>query len=122
MAEYIEREALLAEYDRLHTGEPGRARKLIAEAPAADVVEVKSGYHVGDVCIYGFGHETKSNFDHIRSMTEDEMAEWIINGVSSDACDFCEYNNGYCDGSPCRGKADAEIIVDWLNRPYKDGE
>lgn len=40
MAEYIEREALLAEYDRLHTGEPGRARKLIAEAPAADVVEV----------------------------------------------------------------------------------
>lgn len=43
MAEYIEREALLAEYDRLHTGEPGRARKLIAEAPAADVVEVRRG-------------------------------------------------------------------------------
>lgn len=43
MAEYIEREALLAEYDRLHTGEPGRARKLIAKAPAADVVEVKHG-------------------------------------------------------------------------------
>ena len=26
----------------------------------ADVVEVTSGYHVGDVCIYGFGHENKS--------------------------------------------------------------
>lgn len=38
--EYIEREALLAEYDRQHTGEPGRARKLIEDAPAADVVEV----------------------------------------------------------------------------------
>lgn len=47
MAEYIEREALLAEYDRLHTGEPGGARKLIAEAPAADVVEVKRGRWVG---------------------------------------------------------------------------
>ena len=34
MAEYIEREALLAEYDRLHTGEPGRARQMIADAPA----------------------------------------------------------------------------------------
>lgn len=48
MAEYIEREALLAEYERLHTGEPGRARKLIAEAPAADVVEVKHGWWVKD--------------------------------------------------------------------------
>ena len=32
MDEYIEREALLAEYDRQHTGEPGRARKLIEGA------------------------------------------------------------------------------------------
>lgn len=38
--EYIEREALLAEYDRVHVGPPGGARKLIAKAPAADVVEV----------------------------------------------------------------------------------
>lgn len=41
--EYIERKALLAEYDRQHTGEPGRARKLIEDAPAADVVEVVHG-------------------------------------------------------------------------------
>ena len=40
MAEYIEREALLAEYDRVHKGPAGGARKLIVEAPAADVVEV----------------------------------------------------------------------------------
>ena len=26
----------------------------------ADVVEVVHGYHEGDVCIYGFGHENKS--------------------------------------------------------------
>jgi hypothetical protein len=40
MAEYIDREKLIAEYDRVHIGEPGGARKLMVEAPAADVVEV----------------------------------------------------------------------------------
>ena len=38
--EYIERAALLAAYDRQHEGEPGRARKLIEEAPSADVAPV----------------------------------------------------------------------------------
>ena len=38
--DYISREYLLAEYDRQHQGPPGGARKIIAEAPAADVVEV----------------------------------------------------------------------------------
>lgn len=40
MPEYIEREALIAEYDRVHKGPAGGARKLMVEAPAADVVEV----------------------------------------------------------------------------------
>ena len=43
MAEYIEREALLAEYDRVHVGPPGGARKLIEEALAAEVVPVVHG-------------------------------------------------------------------------------
>ena len=43
MAEYIERESLLAEYDRVHIGPAGGARKLIEDAPAADVVPVKHG-------------------------------------------------------------------------------
>ena len=60
MAEYINKQALLAEYDRFHVGPPGGARKLIEEAPAADVVPVVHGYHEGDACIYGFGHENKS--------------------------------------------------------------
>ena len=38
MAEYIEREALIAEYDRVHVGAPGGERKLMVEAPAVDVV------------------------------------------------------------------------------------
>jgi hypothetical protein len=36
--EYIERNALIAEYDRVHIGAPGGARKLMVDAPAADVV------------------------------------------------------------------------------------
>ena len=43
MAEYISKEALLAAYDAAHEGEPGRARKLIAEATAADVAPVAHG-------------------------------------------------------------------------------
>lgn len=41
--EYISRDYLLGEYDRQHQGPPGGARKIIAEAPAADVVEVRHG-------------------------------------------------------------------------------
>ncbi len=37
MVEYIEREALLAAYDKAHKGPPGEARKLIEEAPAVKV-------------------------------------------------------------------------------------
>lgn len=42
--EYIEREALIARYDAEHVGPPGRARELIATAPAADVAPVRLGW------------------------------------------------------------------------------
>lgn len=41
--EYIERKALLARYDAEHVGPPGRARELMATAPAADVAPVVHG-------------------------------------------------------------------------------
>ena len=44
MAEYIEREALLAAYDAVHEGPPGAARELIANAPAVDVVPYASWF------------------------------------------------------------------------------
>ena len=43
MVEYIERDGVLAEYDRHHQGPPGGARKIIAEYPAADVKPVVRG-------------------------------------------------------------------------------
>lgn len=38
MPEYIEREALIAEYDRVHEGPAGGARQLMVDAPAVNVV------------------------------------------------------------------------------------
>ena len=36
----IDADVLLAEYDRQHEGEPGKAQKLIEDAPTVDAVEV----------------------------------------------------------------------------------
>lgn len=36
----IDANALIAEYDRVHVGEPGKARKLMADAPTVDAVPV----------------------------------------------------------------------------------
>ena len=64
MKEYIDREALIAEYDRVHIGEPAQARKLIEDAPGVDAVPVvrckDCGYwvHVED----GYGDCTNRRF------------------------------------------------------------
>ena len=63
-----------------------------------------------------------SNADRIRSMNDNELADWIISGISSDPCDYCKHNNFHCDGTPCKGKADAETIVDWLRQPVQEGK
>lgn len=53
MAEYIEREALIAEYDKAHKGPAGGARKLMVEAPAVDVVKVKHGkWEKANSCVF----------------------------------------------------------------------
>ena len=36
----IDANALIEEYDRVHVGEPGKARKLIEDAPTVDAVEI----------------------------------------------------------------------------------
>ena len=48
MARYVDVEKLIAEYDRVHVGPAGGARKLMVDAPTADVVEVKHGMWVGN--------------------------------------------------------------------------
>lgn len=43
----ISRSALIAEYDRVHVGAPGGARKLMEDAPAVDAEPVRHGYWNG---------------------------------------------------------------------------
>lgn len=44
----ISRSALIAEYDRVHIGPPGGARKLIEDAPTVDAVPVVHGRWLGE--------------------------------------------------------------------------
>jgi len=48
MGRYTDIDKLIEEYDRAHVGHPGGARKLMEEAPIADVEEV---VHCGE-CMY----------------------------------------------------------------------
>lgn len=43
MNDLISRNALIAEYDRVHIGPPGGARKLMEDAPTVDAVPVVHG-------------------------------------------------------------------------------
>ena len=64
-------------------------------------------------------HKPMTNADRIRAMGDEELAGWMLNGISADPCDYCPHNNYDCDGS-CRGKADAETIVAWLQQPAEE--
>ena len=48
MSDLISRKALIAEYDRVHIGPPGGARKLMEDAPTVDAVEVVHGRWVDE--------------------------------------------------------------------------
>ena len=58
-----------------------------------------------------FMPDYKTNADHIRSMTDEELAELLLDGVDDTVC-----SSGccVCDGD-CRGR-----MVNWLKQPYKE--
>lgn len=61
-----------------------------------------------------------TNYDRIKSMSAEEIATAIYNGISSDLCDYCMFHNGYCKGVPCRMISDTEIILKWLNSEVEE--
>ena len=93
----IDADALLAEYDRQHDGEPGRARKLIEDAPTIDRptrsqfkrMAVQLGYEKVVYCRECKHHVTGYCFRDINGRTN--MFRMFDN-------DFCSYgerkNNG----------------------------
>lgn len=46
MADLIDRDALIAEYDRVHVGAPGGARKLMVDAPRVDANPARHGHWI----------------------------------------------------------------------------
>lgn len=94
MPEYVEREPLLAEYDREHEGPPGRARELIANAPTADVVPVvrcrvcQNSYEWTnadrDTYRYCGYLRDRWNHDYDRMVDDDDFCKWGIEQEDSD--------------------------------------
>ena len=74
-----------------------------------------------NVCEHWSYKKPITTADRIRSMSDEELAEWIINGVSSDPCDYCKHINAHCLGTLCMGKTPEEIIIEWLQQPAKGG-
>ena len=70
MPRLIDADALIAEYDRVHIGEPGKARKLIEDAPTVEP-ERTGKWNCSDdmyesaVCS-ACGWDTAEPWDHIR--------------------------------------------------------
>ncbi len=67
-----------------------------------------------------FERKTLTNADRIRAMSDEELAQLIYQGISSDACDYCKENDHHCTGRTCQGKADAEVILEWLRQPAEE--
>lgn len=55
-----------------------------------------------------------TNFEKIKQMTVAEMAAAIVNGVSSDPCDYCEENPYCCNGGRCHNLEDDKCVKHWL--------
>ena len=78
----IDANALIAEYDRVHIGEPGKARKLIEDAPTVEAVEIVRCEN----CKHAVLNEEYEMWKCVKSAEYDEeLGVWV---------EFCEYHNG----------------------------
>ena len=97
MNDLISRKALLAEYDRVHIGEPGKARKMIEDAPAVrEWIPVserlpKSGVHVLVCCevVFGSGRYVCDGY------FADRYTEKALDHGEDIACEYCEDDDEY---------------------------
>ena len=87
----ISRKALIAEYDRVHIGPPGGARKLMEDAPAVDAVPVVHGrWRARDIIAKQAGYGQRY-YNH---------AECKVNpcGLFKNAYDYCPSCGAKMDG------------------------
>ncbi len=63
-----------------------------------------------------FKPKPQTNADRIRSMTDEELAEWLDGGFrDADWCDISKFSNYDCMEVPCFG-----CIIDWLKQEVKE--
>lgn len=85
----IDANALIAEYDRVHIGEPGKARKLIEDAPTVEAVEI---VRCRD-CKYYYDYGANREYCCHRSKYGKQVFD-----VKFKADDFCSYGERRTDG------------------------
>lgn len=105
----ISRSALLAEYDRVHVGAPGGARKLIEEAPAVNQSDALS-------YIKQLEQEREALLLIVRTHTACNYCKHgrVVCGSGADDCEDC--TNTAC---PCRSCTKENDRWEW--RGIKDG-
>ena len=125
MNDLISRKALIAEYDRVHIGEAGNARKLIENAPAVDVPHwateqaYKNGYEAGKRDAYKLS-ATKTNADRIRAMSDGELAESLSKTVVDAIC-YSHSAEKQVDKTPKEIWDDlVKEYLEWLKQPAEE--
>ena len=85
MDDLISRKALIAEYDRVHIGEPGKARKLMEDAPAVQkwIPVTERLPEIGDTYLV----VVKYKYDYEKEYTIDtDVAMFRFDGGYIDDC------------------------------------
>ena len=126
MDDLISRSALLAEYDKVHVGIPGKARKLIENAPPAQQwIPVSSGKMPDDlqeVNITWVNHRHESYYEHIKDIPFNGSAVyykgrwyWYSQYCVDELKDYGDYERDEMD--------DAIEVIAWmpLPEPFREG-
>jgi hypothetical protein len=95
LLDLISRKALIAEYDRVHVGEPGGARKLMEDAPTVDAAPMVHGRWI----------------DKTESWKKDEFRIYTNERVDCSVCDHIFWHNAaltynYCPNCGARMDGD----------------
>ena len=77
-----------------------------------------------DIChtCHGSGMKVQTNADHIRSMTDEELAKWLDEDIG--CCCYCSEderlkNEPLLKGEKCDEQCKKHLL-DWLKQPYKE--
>ena len=66
-------------------------------------------------CVEGpCDYEANTNADKIRSMSDEELAEFLVEG-NEDICKLCPLDGTYCPSSICK-----DILLVWLRQPMEE--